>query len=283
MKPSYQEIITLSNIKNRFLNKIKIINDCWIWQPIARTKQGRGMCSITIAKKVFSITAHKLAYYLFKGDIAPSFLVEQNCQNKICVNPDHLTLIPASQHPSHQNTCKIKIDDIPLIIERIKSGEQYPSIAKDFNVGVSIISGIKVGKIWTHLTGGPITIENPIDIFSRAEKLAYEYGYKMDESGKLYNNKGRLIKGTMNKGYLAHNIPVGEIIKTVKFHRLQAYQLFGGKIYEPYIVVRHLDGNSLNNRPSNLALGTVQENHLDMKPEDMSRYAKIGSKNRKKK
>lgn len=39
-------------------------------------------------------------------------------------------------------------------------------------------------------------------------------------------------------------------------HRLQAYQKFGERVFEPRMVVRHLDGNSLNNSWENIGIGT---------------------------
>ncbi len=49
----------------------------------------------------------------------------------------------------------------------------------------------------------------------------------------------------------------------VKVHRLQAYQLFGDKIFEPGVVVRHLDSDTKNNSLSNIAIGTYKDNHMD--------------------
>ena len=40
------------------------------------------------------------------------------------------------------------------------------------------------------------------------------------------------------------------------------------------ILVRHLDGNSLNNKASNLALGTNSDNMLDKSKEDRVAHAK---------
>lgn len=46
-------------------------------------------------------------------------------------------------------------------------------------------------------------------------------------------------------------------------HRLQAFQKFGEKIFEKGIVVRHLNGNPLDNSWKNIEIGTQSENQLD--------------------
>ena len=58
----------------------------------------------------------------------------------------------------------------------------------------------------------------------------------------------------------------GEIIK-VYFHRFQAYNKFGDALYEDNIMVRHLDGNYLNNSESNIDLGTNSDNMMDIPKE----------------
>jgi hypothetical protein len=52
----------------------------------------------------------------------------------------------------------------------------------------------------------------------------------------------------------------------VMVHKLQAFQKFGEAMFEPGILVRHLDEDSLNNRPDNIALGTSTDNAMDRQP-----------------
>lgn len=52
-----------------------------------------------------------------------------------------------------------------------------------------------------------------------------------------------------------------------------AYQKYGDRIYNPRMVVRHLDGNPLNNSWENIAIGTQSENNMDKPPELRRRMA----------
>lgn len=68
----------------------------------------------------------------------------------------------------------------------------------------------------------------------------------------------------------------------VKVHRLQAFQKYGLSVFRRGIQVRHLNGNSLDNSISNIAIGTCRQNAMDK--EQSTRVAvaiKASSKNRK--
>lgn len=54
----------------------------------------------------------------------------------------------------------------------------------------------------------------------------------------------------------------------VNAHQLMAFQKYGLKIFEPDIVIRHLDGNSLNNNENNIAIGSRSDNEFD-KPKEV--------------
>lgn len=287
MRITYETIISLPQIKKKFLNKINITNECWVWPKAAYN--GYGFMALTISKnKTYTISAHKLSYLLFIGNIKDDLLIRHTCNNRLCVNPDHLLLGTKQDNTNDMLACdrqpsKLKSVDVLKIIPRIIAGESYISIAKDFGVSISTISSIKTGNSWTHLSGGPITIENVKSIFSFVERIAYNQGYRVDCYGTVYNRNGRVLKPSKTKDYISHNIVISGKFKTVKAHRLHAYQLFGDNIYQPGIVVRHLNGNSRDNSINNLALGTVQENILDKSVIERHLHSKRSYQNRKNK
>lgn len=108
-------------------------------------------------------------------------------------------------------------------------------------------------------------------MFTQNETFAYEKGYRVDENGNCFNikNSNKFLKGYIkNNGYIYISIRNYENkICKISIHRLQAYQKFGNKIYEEKIVIRHLDGNKLNNSFNNIEIGTQSENALDQSKE----------------
>jgi hypothetical protein len=94
---------------------------------------------------------------------------------------------------------------------------------------------------------------------------AYKKGYRII-NGEIFNPKGKRLKGYVKQGYLNFNLKFGPNSVSIKVHRFVAYQEFGDETFNSNLVVRHLDGNSLNNSIENLALGTDSDNQFDRHP-----------------
>lgn len=108
-------------------------------------------------------------------------------------------------------------------------------------------------------------------------KTAAEYGYTVID-GFLYNKNKELVKTRPDKkGYLYFDIILESKPRhsvRIYIHRLVGYAKYGERILGKELVIRHLDGNSLNNMENNLALGTQKDNILDI-PEKVRRLVSL--------
>lgn len=109
-----------------------------------------------------------------------------------------------------------------------------------------------------------------MSLSNQAIKIAYDAGYRIVK-GKILSPRKKELQGSIGAwGYRVFSIrlPVSFVpgirkTKQIKAHRLLAYQKFGDEIFKPDIVVRHKDGNPLNNLDDNILIGSQSENMMD--------------------
>lgn len=93
--------------------------------------------------------------------------------------------------------------------------------------------------------------------------VLYKRGYRVSEDGILYN-KNRVEVGSVQGRYHRIGIRINKKKVFINTHRLQAYQKYGDKLFENDIVVRHKNGNNLDNSWENILIGTQSDNMMDI-------------------
>ena len=99
------------------------------------------------------------------------------------------------------------------------------------------------------------------------EQTAYDKGYRVTKDGQLIGLSNKVVGCVNGRGYEHTGIKLNKKHINLETHRLQAYQKYGDKLYENGIVVRHLNGNSLDNSFNNIAIGTYRDNTMDIPKE----------------
>lgn len=195
--------------KDRFLSKIKIYNDCWIWQ--AQTVFP-GYGRFWLYGK--NMTAHRASWLIFKGNIPENLCICHKCDNPSCVNPEHLFLgthkensvdmkIKGRSKPGEKNGCS-KVIDIHRdeIINKYLQGHTQRNLAKEYKVAQSTIwkiirkkipsKGIRKGEECNKSKFCLNDIKNIKNIYKRGEFGAHRIALLYDVSKSTIQ---RIIRG----------------------------------------------------------------------------------------
>ena len=156
----------------RFQSKwVEADTGCWEWQAyIAPEGYGQFM----IDPKSRQIGAHRAAWLLFCGEIPEGKMVLHKCDNKICVNPDHLYIGDAKKNAKDavergryktgdswlkchghidqrgENHPGVKLTKADVLYIR-ESDDIGVSLANVFCVTPKTISSIRLRQTWSHV------------------------------------------------------------------------------------------------------------------------------------
>lgn len=146
----------LRPIGERFWEHVDKTDNCWIWTG-SINDSGYGM--LTVRSK--PDRAHRISWRLHNGDIPEGLILCHSCDNRRCVNPDHLFLgtdadnmrdkVNKKRHHWGESTpsSKLTVSDV-VNIRRIYSlgGVSQKALSERFGVSQPAIQGIISGRLW---------------------------------------------------------------------------------------------------------------------------------------
>jgi hypothetical protein len=220
------------------------IGQCWAWTGSKRNGYG----------EYGNTSAHRTSYKLFKGDIPKSLFVMHICDNRGCINPDHLKLGTTQENTQDkvkkgrakgghnhkgQNASYSKLSN-----DQVKEIRENPHdkclgcLSRQFGISFQQVSRIKHNERWSEL----------VEKETEEEEFWKRAVHEKTIIGECWETqRNRMQFSYRNKHMMGHRI---------------AYIIRYGDIPNK-MVVRHKCDNTKCINPDHLELGTHQENMND--------------------
>lgn len=157
---------TQAPVDVRFWRYVEKQDGCWLWSGKSLNSVGYGTIS-TGGSGSGKLLAHRLSYEIHHGEIPVGMVVMHSCDNRLCVNPEHLSIGTQSQNlkemhargrqpviPPHkcgEDSKRSKLKEVQ-VLEIIKSKDSRREQAERYGVSVKTIEMIQKGRLWKHLT-----------------------------------------------------------------------------------------------------------------------------------
>jgi hypothetical protein len=151
----------LDAMADAFWGKVEQTDGCWVWTGWINNK-GYGIAAV--GKKLAN--AHRHSWTIHNGPIPAGIQVLHHCDNRCCVNPDHLFLgthkdnmadmaakgraasSPGISNPSH---VKLTEHDVREMLGLREAGAKVLILAARFGVSKGMVQHICHGRKWAHI------------------------------------------------------------------------------------------------------------------------------------
>jgi len=188
----------------RFEEKFEVVGDCWLWTAGTVGLPGdlpgdRGYGQFYYEGRPH--VAHRVSWMLYRGEIPAGAMVCHTCDNRSCVNPDHLYVGDARTNamdkmvrgrwhggaPDGEAHGNSKLNEAAALDIRTRAEPQSVYMAR-YGVSRSAVSDVQNGVTWAWLGRREprMKLEANVVVRGRRQKLSDADVCAIRESGELH-------------------------------------------------------------------------------------------------
>lgn len=146
-----------TTVESRFWSKVEKTDSCWIWRA-SLNPAGYGNVRIGPRPGVLWL-AHRLSWIWTHGDIPVGLCVLHRCDNRRCVNPDHMFLGTKADNSrdmavKQRGTARFsaaEVQQIRLLARDVPLRE----LARRFDTSHGVLVSMIAGKTYKHVATDP--------------------------------------------------------------------------------------------------------------------------------
>ena len=155
-------------MKDRLMSHVlkNDVSGCWEWNGSKRGGYGRIIIGSRTDGTRKVVMAHRLSYEITYGEIRNGLEVCHKCDNRCCVNPDHLFLGTHKENMDDRDKkgrnkpqkgqkngrAKLSENDVLAIKTKRANGATYQKLADEYGVHKRTVMDAVSGKNWSNLT-----------------------------------------------------------------------------------------------------------------------------------